>query len=131
MHACNLWRDSELPDLPQSRQMIGAASKLIAELNSAYDMLFDARLETGEHREIIPELRLRVTIHPRNERSWIQLMFALYRSNMRVEALSVYPEARNALLEASGIDPGPSTRRLLEQMLCEDPSLLETSISNY
>jgi len=50
-------------------------------------------------------------------------MIALYHSEMRAMALSVYLEAREALRNVSGIDPGPSMRLLHEQMLHDVPSL--------
>jgi DNA-binding SARP family transcriptional activator len=57
-------------------------------------------------------------------KAWIQLMLALYRSGMRATALAAYLEARDALRNASGIDPGPSMRLLHKQILHDVPSLL-------
>lgn len=122
-YACSLWRDSQLVDFPQSQPMKGISEKLVAEFDSAAETLIDSRMAIGQHNSVIPELRRRVILHPGNERTWAQLMLALYRSNMRSHALNVYREARHALADASGIDPGPSIRRLHEQILCDDPAL--------
>lgn len=122
--ACGLWRNPELPDFPRSPQMKGAAAKLIAELHAVQDMLIDARLAMGQHREVIPSLRAKTLAQPEHEPAWTQLMVALYRSEMRTMALSVYLEAREALRDVSGIDPGPTMRLLHAQMLRDVPSLL-------
>ena len=121
--ACALWRDPRLPDFPRTPLIQGAAAKLTAELNTAHDMLMDARLAIGQHREVIPVLRAKTTAQPDHELAWTQLMIALYHSEMRAMALSVYLEAREALRNVSGIDPGPSMRLLHEQMLHDVPSL--------
>lgn len=122
--ACVLWRNSQLPDFPSTPPIRGIAAKLAEELCGAEELLIDARLAVGQHREVIPALRATTAAQPGHEYSWIQLMIALHRSGMRAQALNAYVEACDALREASGIDPGPSMRRLHEQMLQDVPSLL-------
>jgi DNA-binding SARP family transcriptional activator len=60
----------------------------------AEDDLVQARLDQGRHRELVSELRARVTESPERERPWAQLMLALYRSGRQVEALAAYREAQ-------------------------------------
>jgi DNA-binding SARP family transcriptional activator len=121
--ACALWRNPGLPDFPRTPLIQGIAAKLTAELHAAHDMLIDAQLAIGQHREVIPVLRAKTVAQPGHEVAWAQLMIALYRSEMRAMALNVYLEAREALRNVSGIDPGPSIRLLHEQMLQDIPSL--------
>ena len=104
--ACALWRSQGLPDFPLTPAIQGIAAKLTEEFNATQDRLIDARLAIGQHREVISVLRAKTNAHPGHELSWIQLMIALYRSEMRAMTLNVYIEAREAMCDTSGIDPG-------------------------
>ena len=50
-------------------------------------------------------------------------MLALYRSGRQAEALAAYRDARTALVEAIGVEPGPELRQLHEAILRQDPRL--------
>ena len=53
----------------------------------------------------------------------LQLMLALYRSGRQAEALEVYRDARQILVEDAGIEPGAELQRLHAAILRQDPSL--------
>jgi DNA-binding SARP family transcriptional activator len=57
------------------------------------------------------------------ERFHAQLMEALARAGRRAEALDAYRQARRALVEEPGIEPGPHLRLLHQQILDGDPAL--------
>ena len=57
------------------------------------------------------------------ERLRAQQMLALYRSGRQSEALAAYRDARSALVEAIGVEPGPELRHLHEAILRQDPRL--------
>ncbi len=92
--------------------------KLLAE-----DDLVQARLDQGMHRELVSELRGRVTEIPERERSWAQLMLALYRSGRQVEALAAYREARDVLANEFGLEPGEALQRLERMILLQERTL--------
>ena len=60
---------------------------------------------------------------PLRERLHAQRMLALYRSGRQADALDAYRQARTALVEEIGVEPGPELRRLHDEILRQDPSL--------
>ncbi len=90
---------------------------------AAQEELIDVRLKRGLHREVVVELEALVVGYPLRERLRAQLMLALYRSGRQTEALRVLQEARRAIGEESGLEPGQGLLRLEEAILREDPSL--------
>ncbi len=50
-------------------------------------------------------------------------MTALYRSGRQAEALDAYKDARRALVDELGIDPGPALQELERAILRQDPAL--------
>src|SRR5262249_60557504 len=91
---------------------------LAAELDCA-----DLRLRRGEHASLVTELLARSRMHPFDERLSGQLMLALYRCGRIGDALAHYQQARRRLVDELGIEPGPTLRRLHEQILHADPAL--------
>ena len=50
-------------------------------------------------------------------------MLALYRSGRQSEALEAYRQARDALVEQIGVEPGAELQRLQQAILAQDPAL--------
>src|SRR5205085_2950148 len=82
-----------------------------------------AQLELGRHSDLIGRLGTLVAYHPYRERFLEQLMLSLYRSGRQADALAAYQEARHALVEELGIEPGAGLRQLEAKILNQDPSL--------
>ena len=74
-------------------------------------------------RELIGELDGWSRGHPLRERLHAQRMLALYRSGRQAEALEAYRDARAALVEQIGVEPGAELRRLQDAILAQDPAL--------
>ena len=55
--------------------------------------------------------------HPFRERSWGQLIVALYRSGRQADALAAYQRVRATLVEHMGLEPNPELKRLERQVL--------------
>ena len=98
-------------------------NRLEDERLAALETRADAELAAGRHAALVGELQRLVDAHPSRERFAAQLMLALYRSDRQTEALEAYREARAALVEHSGIEPGSELRRLHEAILRQDESL--------
>ena len=89
----------------------------------ALEARVDADLARGSHAALVSELRQLRAEHPTRERLTAQLMLALYRSGRQAEALEVYRDARQILVEDAGIEPGAELQRVHEAVLRQDPSL--------
>ena len=96
----------------------------LAELRlEAQEARIEADMRLGRNEAGIAELRALVSGHPFRERFWELLMLALYRAGRQADALSAYQQARDALRESLGIDPGQRLQRLQAQVLSADPEL--------
>jgi len=83
-----------------------------------------ALVALGREQELVAEIDAAAAEHPLRERLRAVQMVARYRAGLQVEALDVYAELRRRLVDEHGLDPGPELRRLQEQILRQDPSLL-------
>jgi DNA-binding SARP family transcriptional activator/pimeloyl-ACP methyl ester carboxylesterase len=90
---------------------------------AALEDRIDADLALGRHADLPAELESLVGRHPLRERLRAQLMLALYRSGRQAEALEVYQDARRALTDELGIEPGRELQELQQAVLRHDPAL--------
>jgi DNA-binding SARP family transcriptional activator len=121
--ALALWRGPPLADVAYD----GFAQDEIARLDElrleCLEERLDAELELGRHVEVASELEQLVAERPTRERLRGQLMLALYRCGRQAEALASYQDARRALVEELGIDPGRPLQELERAILNQDPAL--------
>ncbi len=87
------------------------------------EMLNDAQLELGRHRELVGRLYSLITEHPLREAFYRQLMLALYRSECQAEALKVFQVARRTLNEELGLEPCRALQDLQRAILTADDQL--------
>ncbi|MEU6153049.1 BTAD domain-containing putative transcriptional regulator [Actinosynnema sp. NPDC047251] len=80
-----------------------------------------ARLELGEHAEVVADLTGLVAEHPWHESLRGLVMLALHRSGRRAEALEAYQEVHRALVAEQGVGPGPALRELHRRILAAVP----------
>ncbi|WP_084772118.1 AfsR/SARP family transcriptional regulator [Nonomuraea candida] len=97
--------------------------RLIERRISVVETLMDVDLELGEHARIVSELIALTADHPLRERLRAQLMLALYRCGRQGDALNVFTETREALIDELGIEPGPELTALHQRILAADPAL--------
>jgi hypothetical protein len=121
--ALALWHGEALADVADE-PFAAAEIRRLEELRMhAHELAIEADLAAGRHADVIGELEGLVAEHPLNERLHAQRMLALYRSGRQAEALDAYRQARGALVEQIGVEPGPELRRLQQAILEQDPEL--------
>ena len=98
-------------------------ARLKEERVAALEDRIDADLALGRHTVLVGELEALVREHPLRERLQAQLMLALYRSGRQTEALERYRQARGALADELGIEPGRELQDLEQAILTQDPEL--------
>jgi YVTN family beta-propeller protein len=121
--ALALWRGAALADVRDSAFAPVAARRLEADRLAALESLMDARLQLGEHRELVSELEHAVALDPYRERFHAQLMLALYRSGRQADALAAFQQARTRLAHELGIEPSRELRELERGILLQAPEL--------
>jgi WD40 repeat protein/DNA-binding SARP family transcriptional activator len=121
--ALELWRGAPLADVADE-PFAAAEIRRLEELRlAALEQAVDRDLAAGHHREVLGELEALVAQQPLRERLHAQRMLALYRCGRQAEALEAYRDARRALVEQIGVEPGPELRRMHEAILRQDASL--------
>lgn len=117
------WGGPPLPELA-GRDWVDEHVTWLGELRrQALLARFEVGLALGEHATLVTRLEQAVAEHPFEERMRALLALALYRSGRQREALGALADARRALREEVGVDPGPELRELEAQILAHDPAL--------
>lgn len=114
--ALSLWRGPALTGIATHGLEVDAVGLEEARLRVIGECLdVELALERGE--AVIPELRALTAAHPYMERFATQLMRALHAAGRLGEALSVYRQLRERLIDELGIEPGAEARRMHQQLL--------------
>ena len=121
--ALSLWRGPPLADLAFEPFAQPEIARLDDLRLGAREQLIEAKLALGAHTEVVGELETLIGEHPFRERLRAHLMLALYRCDRQADALQAYQEARVALVEELGIEPGEHLRELERAVLAQDPKL--------
>src|SRR5829696_2889981 len=121
--ALALWRGPALDDLADE-PFAAAEIRRLEELRiAALELAIEHDLDAGRHRDVVGELDALVAAEPLRERLHAQRMVALYRCGRQADALHAYRHAREVLVDAIGVEPGPELRRLQQAILVQDPAL--------
>ncbi|MBA3376272.1 MAG: winged helix-turn-helix domain-containing protein [Actinobacteria bacterium] len=121
--ALSLWRGPPLADFAFERFAHSEIARLEDLRLAGLEDRIEADLGIGRHAALVGELEAIVRQHPLRERLRAQLMLALYRSGRQAEALEAYQDARQALVEELGIEPGRALRELQQAILQQDDAL--------
>ncbi|MCG5218708.1 BTAD domain-containing putative transcriptional regulator [Streptosporangium soli] len=111
--ALKLWGDPPLCDLNGDSEILRPLREgLLYERQAAMFMLLRVRMELGEHRDILADLRHELARDPLSEQLHGLFMTALHRSGQRAKALRHYESAVDLLLQETGSGPGQYLRQL-------------------
>ncbi len=122
--ALSLWRGPALADFGYEPFAQAEIARLEELRLVALEERIEADLALGRHADLAAEIEALIRSEPLRERLRGQLMLALYRSGRQAEALAAYQDARRALVDGLGIEPGPALRELEAAILRQDESLL-------
>ncbi|MFD8321998.1 AfsR/SARP family transcriptional regulator [Kitasatospora purpeofusca] len=122
--ALGLWRGEPLVDVPESAVLRAELDLLESARVRAQHQHVEVRLGLGRHAGLLGELAALTAAHPFDERLRAHLMLALHRSGRRAEALEVFQNGRQVLVDQLGIEPGAELQELHRGVLADDPALL-------
>jgi DNA-binding SARP family transcriptional activator len=121
--ALALWHGSPLADVPQT-PLVEVEAERLGELRlDATELRIRAELACGSFAQVIPELRRLLASHPLREGLWLALMQALDGAGRHAEALDAYSQARSAISDELGVDPGAELRQFYAGLLAQDDML--------
>ncbi|RSM45234.1 SARP family transcriptional regulator [Amycolatopsis balhimycina DSM 5908] len=113
--ALGLWHGVPLSGLPGP--FAAAQRARLTEVRLAtIERRAEVVLESGGHAELVAELTALTREHPFRETLRGLLMRALVQAGRRTEAIAVYADVRDRLVESSGTEPGPQLRRLYDEL---------------
>ena len=118
--ALRTWRGRALENVALGQSLEAEATRLEAHRERVYEQYLQARLTFGQHADVLPELRALLLCNPLWERMAGMLMIALHRSGQRTEALTVFRQTRNRLVEELGVEPGGELRDLHQRLLADE-----------
>jgi DNA-binding SARP family transcriptional activator len=117
------WRGPPLPEFTYADFAQTAIARLEELRLAVIEDRIGAEVELGRHADAIGELEGLVLEHPLRERLREQLMTVLYRSGRQAEALGVYQDARRALVDELGLEPGRPLQQLHAAILRQERAL--------
>jgi DNA-binding SARP family transcriptional activator/tetratricopeptide (TPR) repeat protein len=109
--AIGLWRGPAFGGVDAAFARV-RADGLAEERLGAEEGLARSRLAQGRAAELTQPLRALVAAHPLREEARALLMRVLYETGRQADALAVYREGRERLLDELGIEPGERLREL-------------------
>lgn len=121
--ALALWRGPALVDVKVGPMLEVELVRLEESRLATLERRIDAELALGRHSALVAELRALIARHPLHEGLHAQCMLALHRSGRRGQALDVFQDLRNHLVDELGVDPSDRLQRLHRAVLNGDPAL--------
>jgi SARP family transcriptional regulator, regulator of embCAB operon len=121
--ALSLCRGTLLPTLANGPVGYGFLAWLSEARLECNEMLIDAKLSLGRHRELVGRIHSLIAENPLREVFYCQLMLALYRCDRQVDALSVYQQARHRLNDELGLEPCRALQDMQRAILQADMRL--------
>jgi DNA-binding SARP family transcriptional activator len=114
------WRGDPLADIPSTVLRERHVPTLLEARLQVHEWHVEARLNLGQHDELIGELQQLAAANPMRERVHQHLMLALARAGRQAEALTAYRRLRDTIVDQLGVDPNPDIRDLHQRILTGD-----------
>jgi predicted ATPase/class 3 adenylate cyclase len=121
--ALGRWRGDALTDVSGAAWALPEEIRLEELRLGALESWLGARLELGEHHEVVALAEAAIADHPLRENVWGWLMLALYRSGRQADALRAYQRIRTLLGEELGIEPQAHLVALDDAIVQQKPEL--------
>jgi predicted ATPase/DNA-binding SARP family transcriptional activator len=121
--ALALWRGPALAEWADQPWARGWAVRLEEERFDVLERRLAADLDAGQASAVTGELAALVEEAPLRERLRALQVRALYLSGRQADALRAYLDARAALIELAGVEPGAELRAVEAAVLAHDPAL--------
>lgn|GEM_PF-7062717 len=125
--ALALWRGVPLAEFEYDDFARPIRAELLERKIALEETRIEARLALGDNEGAAVLLLPLIDAYPYRESLYALMMTALYRSGRQADALAVYRDARELLLEDLGVDPGPALSHLEREILMQAPGLLPTA----
>lgn len=116
--ALDIWRGDPLANVDVGPVLTRHAVQLREQQLNALQLRIEADMMLGRHRELIGELKERITVDPYNEWFHARLIQALNQSGRRREALGVFHRLRSQLQDELGVEPSGEVQREHQAVLC-------------
>jgi DNA-binding SARP family transcriptional activator/pimeloyl-ACP methyl ester carboxylesterase len=124
--ALDEWRGDALGDLMYEPSFVEEAVRLEELRLDTLEAVFEAKLRSGKHAEMAPELEAFVAANPLREHARAQLMRALYDCGRQTDALDAFRTGYD-LLAQQGLAPNSELRHVQAAILQHDPLLSQDS----
>lgn len=124
--ADGLWRGQPLAGL-RGDWFIRMRDALDEERRASIIERIGIELELGRHADLVGELRHLLTRYPLDETLVAQQMTALYRNGRQSDALGLYRDTRDRLIEEQGAEPGARLSEVHQRILAGDEDLARPS----
>lgn len=121
--AVALWRGSAAEDVCRSAALDRWLTALDEQRLATIEDWVEARQMLSDDGGLVGDLRRLTGDYPLRERMWRGLVLALYRAGDVSGALAAFRQAREAIVEDLGVEPGPELTWLHEAVLARDPAL--------
>jgi DNA-binding SARP family transcriptional activator len=121
--ALSLWRGTAFSEYRDGPLISGFVSWLEEAHLECIELLIDADLAAGRHRELVGWLLSLTAEYPLKENFHERLMLALYRSGRQADALRAYQSVREMLDRDLGLEPSRPLRDLQRAILVADGRL--------
>jgi DNA-binding SARP family transcriptional activator len=121
--ALEVWRGQVLVDIQMGMRLGFEVAWLEESRLGVLETRIDADLRLGRHAALLSELAMLTARNPLNENLCAQFMVALYRSGRQWQALDVFKNLRESLVDELGVEPSARLQHLQRAILNSDPEL--------